>query len=80
MKIHYNREQEVYRFKTGERIHTTERDIHVEVDDLKKLSDIVKEIMAAGEADYYELASAHLYFKKSNKRRSKHQEVHIYKW
>ena len=79
MKIHYNRDQEIYRFKTGERIRTTESDIHVEVDE-EKLSNIVKEIMAAGEADNYELASAHLYFKKSNKRRSKHQEVHIYNW
>ena len=76
MKVHYEREQSIYRFKDHSVLTTEECDKVVEIDG--NLEEMVKEILEAANADHYELTSAHLYFSKKNKRRRKKQTINLF--
>ena len=76
MKVHYEREQSICRFKDYSVLKTQECDKVVKIDG--NLEEMVKEILEAAKADHYELTSAHLYFSKENKRRRKRQTIDLF--
>lgn len=79
MKLHYDREQEIIRYKDNSHLTTGEVDKVTEISE-EDLCQLVSDLMLAMKADHYELKSAHLYFEKKNKRRCKRQKIHMYNW